>query len=87
MPPRHRSSFGYRGVCVRLNVTFYDEIRSSDERIGLGTFETAHEAARTYDAVVWHLISSRRMMNFDDVWTWQQAKALAPPPAVTHEAR
>jgi hypothetical protein len=27
------------------------EIHSGEERIGLGTFETAHEAARAYDAV------------------------------------
>jgi hypothetical protein len=46
MPPRHRSSFGYRSVRARPNGTFYAEIRSGDECIGLGTFETAHEAAR-----------------------------------------
>jgi hypothetical protein len=46
MPPRRRSSSGYRGVRVRPNDTFYAEIRSSDERIGIGTFEAAHEAAR-----------------------------------------
>jgi hypothetical protein len=46
MPPRRRSSFGYRSVHARPNGTFYAEIRSGDECIGLGTFETAHEAAR-----------------------------------------
>jgi hypothetical protein len=51
MPPRRRSSSGYRGVRARPNGTFYAEIRSGDERIGLGTFETAHEAAHAYDAV------------------------------------
>jgi hypothetical protein len=55
MPPRRRSSLGYRGVRARPNGTFYAEIRSSEERIGLGTFETAHEAARAYDAVAWRL--------------------------------
>jgi hypothetical protein len=30
---------------------FYAEIRSGDECIGLGTFETAHEAAHAYDVV------------------------------------
>jgi hypothetical protein len=48
---------------------FYAEIRNGDECIGLGTFETAHEAARAYDAVAWRLSRSRRSMNFDDVWT------------------
>nr|XP_051205563.1 ethylene-responsive transcription factor 5-like [Lolium perenne] len=51
MPPRRRSSSGYRGIRARPNGTFYAEIRSGEERIGLGTFETAHEAARAYNAV------------------------------------
>jgi hypothetical protein len=51
MSPRRRSSSVYRDVRARPNDTFYAEIRSGDERIGLGTFETAHEAARAYDAV------------------------------------
>jgi hypothetical protein len=46
---------------------FYAEIRSGDECIGLGTFETAHEAAHAYDAVAWRLGRSWRSMNFDDV--------------------
>jgi hypothetical protein len=46
MPPCRRSNSGYRGVRARPNGTFYAKIRSDDERIGLGTFETAHEAAR-----------------------------------------
>jgi hypothetical protein len=73
---------------VRPNGTFYAEIHSGDERIGLGTFETAHEAARAYDAVAWRLGCSRRSMNFDDVMTRQQAEMLAPPPpAVMREQR
>jgi hypothetical protein len=88
MPPRCRSSSGYRGVRARPNGTFYAEIRSDDERIGLDTFETAHEAACASDAVAWRLGRSRRSMNFDDVTTRQQAKMLAPPPpAVTREQR
>ncbi|KAK1618887.1 hypothetical protein QYE76_024404 [Lolium multiflorum] len=50
MPPRRRSCSGYRGVRARPNGTFYAEIQSDDEHIGLRTFETAHEAARAYDA-------------------------------------
>jgi hypothetical protein len=88
MPPRRCSSSVYRDVRVRPNDTFYAEIRSGDERIGLGTFETAHEAARAYDAVAWRLGRSRRSMNFDDVMMCQQAEMLAPPPpAVTREQR
>jgi hypothetical protein len=51
MPPPRRSSSDYRGVRARPNDIFYAEIRSDDERIGLGTFETAHEAAHAYGAV------------------------------------
>jgi hypothetical protein len=88
MPPRRRSSSGYRGVRARPNDTFYAEIPSGEERIGLGTFETAHEAARMYDTVVWRLGRTRRSMNFDDVTTRAQAEMLAPPPsAFTREQR
>jgi hypothetical protein len=88
MPPRRRSRSGYRGVRARPNGTFYVEIRSGEERIGLGTFETAHEAARAYDAVAWRLGRPRRSMNFDDITTHVQAEMLAPPPpTVTREQR
>jgi hypothetical protein len=64
------------------------EICSGEERIGHGTFETAHEAARAYDPVAWRLGCPRRSMNFDDVMTRGQAEMLAPPPpAVTREQR
>ncbi|KAE8817089.1 putative AP2 protein [Hordeum vulgare] len=52
MPPRRRSSSGYRGVCERPFGTYYVEIRSGDVRLGLGTFETVHEAARAYNLCV-----------------------------------
>ena len=86
MPPRRRSTSGYRGVRVRPCDTFYADIRSGAERIGLDTFETAHEAACTYDAVAWRLGRCRRTMNFHDMWTREQVESLAPPPpAVTRE--
>jgi hypothetical protein len=44
MLPRRHSNSGYCGVRARPNGTYYAEIRSGDERIGLGTFETMHEA-------------------------------------------
>ncbi|XP_020182888.1 uncharacterized protein, partial [Aegilops tauschii subsp. strangulata] len=80
MPPRRRGSSGYRGVRQRPFSGFYAEIRSSDVRISLGTFETAHKAARTYDAAPWRLQRPRAQMNFHDVWTCEQAQAVAPPP-------
>ncbi|XP_051202566.1 uncharacterized protein [Lolium perenne] len=77
MPPRRRpppatTAFG-RG-------RFDAEIRSGEERIRLGTFDTAPEAARAYDAVAWRLGRSRRAMNFHDVFTLEQVEMLSPPP-------
>jgi hypothetical protein len=82
MPPRCRPTSGYHGVRARPSGRFDAEIRSGKERIRLGTFDTAHEAARAYDAVAWRLGRSRRTMNFHDVWTREQAEQLAPPPPV-----
>nr|XP_051210872.1 ethylene-responsive transcription factor 3-like [Lolium perenne] len=86
MHARRRSAFGYRGVRARPGGRFDTEIRSGEERIRLSTFDMAHEAARAYDAIAWRLGLSRRTMNFHDLWTREQAEALAPPsPAVTCE--
>ncbi|XP_071677144.1 uncharacterized protein [Lolium perenne] len=74
MPPRRRSASGYRAVRARPSGRFDAEIRSGDERIRLGTFDTAHEAARAYDTVAWRLSRSRRTMNFHDVWTQEQQR-------------
>ncbi|KAE8819450.1 putative AP2 protein [Hordeum vulgare] len=73
MPPRRRSSSGYRGVRVRPSDTYYAEIRSDDVCLGLGTFETAHEAARAYHAAAWRLGRLRAQMNFHYVYTREQA--------------
>ncbi|KAE8801737.1 putative AP2 protein [Hordeum vulgare] len=69
MPPRRRSVSGYCGVRERPNDGFYAEIRSGDLRLSLGTYYTAHEAARAFDAAAWRLGRSRRQMNFQDVYT------------------
>ena len=52
MPPRRRETWGYRGVRARPSGVFSAEIRFCGMRLGLGNFDTANEAARTYDAVV-----------------------------------
>ncbi|KAM3407835.1 hypothetical protein ACQJBY_001275 [Aegilops geniculata] len=80
MPPRRRGASGYRGVRLRPNGGYYAEIRSGDLRLGLGTYGTAHEAARAYDAAAWRLGRPRGQMNFQDVYTLQQALDVAPPP-------
>uniref|UniRef100_A0A8I6YK42 AP2/ERF domain-containing protein n=1 Tax=Hordeum vulgare subsp. vulgare TaxID=112509 RepID=A0A8I6YK42_HORVV len=80
MSPRRRGASGYRGVRLRPNGGYYSEIRSVDLRLSLGTYETAHEAARAFDAAAWRLGRPRRQMNFQDVYTLQQALDVAPPP-------
>ncbi|XP_051229516.1 AP2/ERF and B3 domain-containing transcription factor ARF14-like [Lolium perenne] len=84
MPPRRRPSSDYHGVRAWPSGRFDAEIRSDDERIRLGMFDTAHEVARAYDAVAWRLDRSRRTMNFHDVFTREQAEMLAPP-VITRE--
>nr|XP_020158614.1 ethylene-responsive transcription factor 1-like [Aegilops tauschii subsp. strangulata] len=79
MPPR-RSSSGYRGVRERPSGAYYAEIRSGDVCLGLGTFETPHEAARAYDKAAWRLERPQSQMNFRDVHTREQAQVVAPPP-------
>uniref|UniRef100_A0A8I6Y7T9 AP2/ERF domain-containing protein n=1 Tax=Hordeum vulgare subsp. vulgare TaxID=112509 RepID=A0A8I6Y7T9_HORVV len=77
MLPRRRSASGYRGVRERPNGGFYAKIRSGDLRLSLGTHDTAHEAA-----AAWRLGRPRRQINFQDVYTLQQALDVAPPPRV-----
>ncbi|XP_020176532.3 uncharacterized protein [Aegilops tauschii subsp. strangulata] len=73
------------GARVRPSGTFYTEIRSGGVRLGLGTFKTAREAARAYDAAAWRLSRPRSQMNFDDARTCQQAQDLAPPPRLVSD--
>ncbi|KAE8775707.1 putative AP2 protein [Hordeum vulgare] len=78
MPPRRRSSSGYRVVRERPSGTYYAEIQSGDVRLGLDTFETAHEAVHAYDAAAWLLGQLRAQMNFHDVSTREQAQTPLP---------
>ncbi|KAE8801760.1 putative AP2 protein [Hordeum vulgare] len=80
MPSRRRGASGYRGVRQRPNDGFYSEIRSGELRLDLGTFGTAREAARAYDAAAWRLGRPRAQMNFQDVYSLQQALDRALPP-------
>ncbi|KAE8808061.1 putative AP2 protein [Hordeum vulgare] len=80
MPPRRRGALGYRGVRLRPNGEYYSEIRSDNLRPSLGTYKTAHEAARAFDAAVWRLGRTRGQMNFQDVYTLQQALDVTPSP-------
>ncbi|XP_073355541.1 ethylene-responsive transcription factor ERF110-like [Aegilops tauschii subsp. strangulata] len=82
MPPRRRGVSGYCGVRTRPCGTLSAEIRSGDMRLGLGTFDIAHEAARAYDTTAWRLRRSRRDMNFPEVPTRERAP---PPRLITDE--
>ncbi|KAE8772393.1 hypothetical protein D1007_55602 [Hordeum vulgare] len=85
MPPRRRESLGYHGVRERPSGTFYAEICSNDMRLGLGTFDTADQAARAYGTTAWRLQRPRREMNFLEVMTLEWAQRLWPPPRVVTE--
>ncbi|KAE8779169.1 Protein TRANSPARENT TESTA 12 [Hordeum vulgare] len=82
MPPRHRGSFGYHDIHERRAGIYYGEIRCGGVRLGHDTSETAHEAARAYDAIRGGVEPRRPrvQMNFQDVYTREQAHDLAPPP-------
>ncbi|XBI29460.1 hypothetical protein VPH35_053444 [Triticum aestivum] len=80
MPLRRRGSSGYRGVRKRPNGWYYGEIRSDDVRLSLGMFQSAHEATRAYDAAALRLERPPSQMNFRNVYTREQAQAVAPPP-------
>ncbi|KAE8772827.1 hypothetical protein D1007_55085 [Hordeum vulgare] len=81
MSRRRRGTSGYRDVRARSSNMFYAEIRSGKMRLGLGTFDTAEDAARAYDAMAWCLNRPRREMNFPEVMTmeWAEPEAAVPP--------
>ena len=82
MPPRRRGWSSYRGIREHLGGTYYVEIRSGDVRLGLGTFETVHEAARAYDTAAWRLERLPSQINFRDVYMREQVQAVAPLPCL-----
>ncbi|XP_048566891.1 ethylene-responsive transcription factor ERF056-like [Triticum urartu] len=80
MPPRHRETWGYRGVRARPSGGFSVEIRFRGMRLGLGNFDTTNEAARAYDAMAWRLRWPHRTLNFPNVSMREWAQELAPLP-------
>nr|XP_045089544.1 ethylene-responsive transcription factor ERF054-like [Aegilops tauschii subsp. strangulata] len=77
---RKSSTFGCCGVLARPSGVYYAEIRSGDTRLGLGTFETAHEAAHAYDATAWHLWRPRAQLNLSDTRAGVGTRPPPPPP-------
>ena len=78
MPPCWREIWGYRGVRARPSGGFSAEIRFRGMHLGLRTFDTAHEAARAYNAATWHLQWPHRTLSFPNVPTRERAQELMP---------
>lgn len=85
MPSRPWSSSGYRSVHARPFCVLYVEICFGYTRLRLGTFETAHEAVHAYDTAVWRPGQPRAQMNFNDIFTREQAHVVVPSPRVVTE--
>ncbi|XP_044366877.1 ethylene-responsive transcription factor ERF110-like [Triticum aestivum] len=80
MPPCRQETWGYRGVHARPSDGFSAETQFREMCLGLGTFDTSHEAARAYDAAAWRIQWSHRDINFPNVPTRERAHELVPPP-------
>ena len=74
-----RNSTGYTGVRGRPWGMFTAEIRAAGLRQPLGTFLSAEEAARAYDAAAWVLGRQHHTLNFKEVKRLEEAVFLAEP--------
>ena len=74
---------------MRPSGTYSAEIRpGGGMRLRLGTFDTAQEGTRAYDAAAWRFLRSRQDINFADVATRERAQELTPfPRLLTNEVR
>ena len=79
MSIRRLGASDFRGVRERRSGAFSSEIWFREKRLILGTFDTAEEAARVYDAAAWRLRRPCREMNFPD-GSSQRGQDLAPLP-------
>jgi hypothetical protein len=86
MPLRRYGASGVRGVRLRLNGTFYAELRVGGFRLTLDTYPTAELAAHAYDAAAWRYRRSRRDMNFPDVESLEEAEFLTSPLSLLTDA-
>lgn len=83
-----RNSTGFTGVRQRPNGNYTAEITGGGVKIYLGTFLSAQEAARAYDAAAWRLGRRRQDMNFPEIRTLEEAEHVATQPQlVTNAAR
>jgi hypothetical protein len=83
MPPRRGhplGATGFHGITARPYGTFAAYIFAVGQRVWIGTFCIADEAARTYDATAWTFGRIRSELNFLDVESLEEVNFLAPPP-------